>query len=117
MVAQSTVLAYEAVKSLDTATLTGTYQAIGAASTHPARVFKIVNNSNVLVTISTDGITDHDIIPASTFVLYDIGSNRGHPAPELNIPPTQFYAKGSSGTGLVYVIILYANTPNPGIPI
>lgn len=117
MVAQSTVLAYESIKSIDSATFTGSYQAIGSASTHPARIFKIVNNSNVDVTISTDGINDKDFLPASTFVLYDIGTNRGNSASEINLPPTQFYAKSGAGTGSVYVVIMYANTPNPGIPL
>ena len=117
MVAQSTVLTYEAIKSIDSATFTGSYQAIGSASSHPSRIFKIVNNSNAGVTISIDGINDHDFLPASTFVLYDIGTNRGNSASEINLPPTQFYAKGSMGTGSVYVVVLYANTPNPGIPL
>jgi hypothetical protein len=116
MVAQSTVIAYEPIKSIDSSTFTGSYQAIGSASTHPCRIFKIVNDSNMAVTISTDGTTDQDFLPAGTFVLYDLGTNRGNPASEACLPPTQFYAKGSSGTGLVYVVILYANTPHFNIP-
>lgn len=117
MVANSTVIKYETIKSIDSASFTGSYQAVGVASTHPCRVFKIVNNSNIAVTVSTDGIHDHDFIPAATFVLYDVGTNRGNSAPELNLPPTQFYVKAAAGVGLVYVVIIYADTPAPTIPL
>jgi hypothetical protein len=115
---QSTVIAYEAIKSIDSATFTGSYQAIGTATAHEGRIFKIVNNSNVGVTISTDGSTDMDFIPASTFVLYDLGTNRGNPTASLVLQKgTQFYIKASSGTGLVYVVVVYGNTPTQTIPI
>ena len=58
--------------------------------------------------ISTDGVTDHDIVPANTFVLYDVGTNKSTPVPSLELPPTQFFAAGEAGTGLVYVVTLYA---------
>lgn len=117
MAANSTAILFETIKSIDSATFTGSYQAIGAPTTHPSRVFKIVNNSSVGITVSYDGVHDQDFIPASTFVLYDIGTNRGNSSPELNLAPTQFYAKASAGTGLVYVVVLYANTPAMTIPL
>jgi len=117
MGSQSTVIKYETLRSIDSASFTGSYQAIGSAFSHPARIFKIVNNSNVGVTISTDGINDNDFIPASTFVLYDVGTNKGDASPEFNLPPLQFYAKGSAGTGKVYVVILYAYSPSLNIPL
>ncbi len=117
MVAQSTKIVYEALKSIDSATLTGSYQPIGSPSTHPARIFKIVNGSSVVITISTDGSTDQDVLPAGTFVLYDIGTNKGQSAPEFCLPPTQFYVKGTAGTGLIYVVVLFADTPQMNIPL
>lgn len=115
---QSTVISYETIKSIDSATFTGAYQAIGTATSHEARIFKIVNNSNVGVTISVDGTTDGDFIPASTFVLYDLGTNRGNPTSSLVLQnKTQFYVKGAAGTGLVYVVVLYGNTPSQTIPL
>lgn len=116
MVANSTVLAFEPLKSIDSATFTGAYQAVGLPSTHPARIFKIVNDSTSPVTLSLDGVTDMDYLPSTTFSLYDVGTNRGNSAPEICVPPTQFWVKGASGTGLVYVVVLYANTPYQKIP-
>lgn len=115
---QSTVITYEALKSIDSATFTGAYQAIGAATSHEARIFKIVNASNIGVTISLDGSTDMDFIPPSTFVLYDLGTNRGNPTASLVLQKgSQFYIKAAAGTGLVYAIVMYGNTPTQTIPL
>lgn len=115
---QSTVVTYEAVKSINSSTFTGAYQAVGTATTHEARIFKIVNNSNVGVTVSLDGTNDMDFVPASTFVLYDLGTNRGNPTASLVLQAgTQFYVKAAAGTGLVYVVVLYGNTPSQTIPL
>ena len=67
----------------------------------------MVNNSSVLVTVSIDGATDIDVAPANSFWLYDEGK-AGHSAQIPALPAgTQFYVKGSAGTGLVYLITQY----------
>lgn len=113
---QSTALVYDTIRSLDTASLSGSYLLIGSALSFQGRIIKIVNASNVSVTISTDGVNDMDIIPAGSFSLYDAGTNRGNDSPCLAFPKgTAFYAKGSVGTGSVYVVCLYGytNSQNP----
>lgn len=114
---QSTTLFFETLKSLDSATLSGSYLPIGTALTHEARILKIINNSTVAITISTDGSTDMDFLPIGSFVLYDAGTNRGNASQSMAFPKgTQFYAKGSVGTGSVYLTVLYGNTPTQTIP-
>lgn len=116
---QSTALAYDPIKSFDSATLTGSYQLLGAVTAHEARLYKLVNNSNVSVLISIDGgTTDHDVVPAGTFVLYDVGTNKGGSSPGLQLPKgTQFMLKGAAGVGLIYAVVLYANTPTQTLPL
>lgn len=104
-------LAWEALRSIDSATFTGSYQALGAKLAHSSYICKLVNNSNVLVTISIDGTTDIDIAPANSFWLYDeskVGPSGGaFPA----LPQgTQFYVKGSAGVGSVYLVTQYIIT-------
>lgn len=111
MGSQATQVAYQAMQSINSSTFTGSYLPIGSAFTLPSRIFKIVNDSNVAVTISTNGTTDQDFVPPSTYVLYDVCTNRGNPSPAMELPPTQFYAKGTSGTGSVYVVSLYGLNP------
>lgn len=112
----STILQYETLRSLDSATLAGSYLPIGTPLADAARILKIVNVSNVTVTISTDGTNDMDILPGGSFVLYDAGTNRGNAAPCMTFAKgTQFYAKGSVGVGLIYLVSLYGYT-NPQTP-
>lgn len=109
------VLLPEALRSIDSASFTGSYQTLGTPLDHPARLIKFVNNSNVDVTISWDGSTDHDFLPASSAVVYDVATNRqaiSGVGQLLIADQTQFYASGGAGggnSGSVYLIVLYAN--------
>jgi hypothetical protein len=104
----TTKLRYEALRSVNTATLAGTYVPFGLPLANRTYIFKIVNNSNQLLTISLDGVTDEDIIPPGSFILYDVESNKSLNADDLFLPQgTQFYVKGAAGVGLVYLVVLY----------
>ena len=106
----STRIAWETLRSIDSATFTGSYQALGTPFAHPSYICKLVNNSTVLVTISIDGINDMDVAPASSFWLYDegkVGLSSGYPA----IPAgTQIYIDGAAGTGNIYLVTQYIVT-------
>lgn len=92
--------------SIDSATFTGSYQALTAIP-FAACLVKFVNNSNALATVSWDGITDHDILPGGSFSLYDINTNAGT-SRGLWVPQgTIFRVKGAasvSNAGLFYVV-------------
>lgn len=100
-------IAWETLRSIDSATFTGSYQALGTPLAHPSYICKLVNNSTVLVTISIDGINDIDIAPANSFWLYDeskAGLNAAFPA----LPQgTQILVKAAAGTGSVYLVSQY----------
>jgi hypothetical protein len=100
-------IAWETLRSIDSATFTGVYQNLGTPLVHPSYICKLVNNSTSLVTISIDGINDMDVAPASSFWLYDegkVGLSSALPAlPE----GTQIMVKGSAGTGSVYLVSQY----------
>ncbi len=103
----SSRITWETLRSIDSATLTGSYQALGVPLDHASYILKLVNNSSVLVTISIDGINDIDVAPANSFWLYDegkVGSNSAYPA----LPQgTQIMVKGSAGVGLIYLVNQY----------
>ena len=115
---QSNQALFQPLKSISSATFTGSYQALGTVLSAPARLIKIVNNSTVVVTISYDGgITDHDFIPIGSFTLYDFGTNRATSANALDLPKgTQVSIKGNAGTGSVYLVSVSAYTPSATIP-
>jgi len=101
---------WEPLRSIDSATFTGSYQALGTPLAHPSYILKLVNNSSVLVTISIDGITDIDIAPANSFWLYDEGKSGVSSAYPAISTGTQVYVKGSAGTGSVYLVSQYIIT-------
>ncbi len=101
-------LVYDVMRSRDSATFTGTYQTLGSALSFNCSIVKIVNNSGVLITVSTDGINDHEILPASSFTLYDITTNSNQQGDSIYVPKgTQYYVKGTASTGLVYLVTQY----------
>ncbi len=115
---QSNRIKFEALRSFNTATFTGSYQAFGVVLSSPARILHMINSSNVGATISFDGGTsDHVFIPAGSFVLYDFGTNKGTSADALDLPKgTGIMIKGSAGVGLVYAMVAAAFTPTQDIP-
>ena len=98
----------ETLRSFNSTGLTGTLQALGTPLGFPSSILKIVNNSTSLVTISWDGVNAHDILPASSFALYDICSDTQREEGLYIAQGTQFYVSGSAGTGLIYLASFYA---------
>lgn len=101
-------LFYEPLRTIDSATFTGNYQAIGSSLAHPATLVKLVNASNVLITLSTDGVNDCDVARATSSFVYDLTANTPSNGDDAVFFPQgmQFYVKGSSGTGLVYLVVI-----------
>lgn len=96
----------------DTSGLTGSYAALnGTGVEAPLKVLKMYNASDVLVTISLDGSTDHDVIPSGGTFILDVQAN-GHGWNGGNhswrIRDNQIiYGKGSAGAGNLYIIGYY----------
>jgi len=100
-------IAWETLRSIDSATLVGAYLAVGIPLANPSYILKMVNNSNVLVTISIDGIQDIDVLPANSFWLYDegkVGSMSSLPSMPAG---TQIFVKGAAGIGSIYLVTQY----------
>ena len=91
------------LKSIDSASFTGSYQALGTALENAVRIIKLTNNSTVLVTVSWDGINDHEILPAGSFLLLDASANKENSGVCEISQGTQFLVKASAGTGSVYL--------------
>jgi len=100
----TTRVAWETLRSINSTTLTGSYQALGTPLANASYKLKLVNNSTSLVTISIDGINDIDVAPASSFWLYDEDVTQNHEGVPAG---TQIYVKGSAGTGLIYLVSKY----------
>lgn len=104
----SQLVAVDGLRSLSSGSVSGTYNTIGTPFTHLMRLLKIINNSNKDVTISFDGINDNDFIPAGGFSLYDLTTNKSDQDILFIFRiGTQVYAKGTAGTGDIYVVAIY----------
>jgi|SRR5690349_4981725 len=107
MPALSTVLLPDTIRSIDSASFTGNYQTVGTPLSHGARIVKFTNLSNVTATLSWDGVNDNEVLPANSFVLIDVsGARENSQYIEVQVG-TQFYAKGSAGTGSFYISVYY----------
>jgi hypothetical protein len=103
----STALYPEPLRLINSATLAGSYLPVGTPFVHPIRLMKMTNNSNVDVTVSWDGVTDHEILVAGSFLLIDVSSNK-EAALAFDISQnTQLYVRGASGAGNIYVSAYY----------
>lgn len=107
---------YGLLGSVDTSTLSGSFVPIGIPFQYPTGIVKLVNNSNMLLTVSIDGQTPVDVLPPNSFFLYDITSNLPNGLQGAYFPQgTQFYVNGNAGTGSVYITSLFI-VPTAAIP-
>jgi hypothetical protein len=101
------------LSSINSATFTGAYQLLTPAAglANPAIMLHLVNDSNVSVTISYDGVGDHDYLLPST----DRELNFQNNASPQNFAAalaqgTKIYVKGAAGAGLVLLSGWYSPT-------
>jgi hypothetical protein len=92
--------------SLGSGSVSGTYAAINSAGLpNPCSILRIINNSNKDVTVSFDGINDHEFVPTLTSVHLSLQSNAQPNTLSAVIPQgTIVYIKGTTGTGTVYLV-------------
>lgn len=98
----------EPMRSINSASFTGSYQALGSVLSHPSRKLIFVNNSGVLVTVSWDGVNDAFPLLAGSTVILDENDGAVASCVYVTSAGTQFYVKGSASSGLVYISTFYA---------
>jgi hypothetical protein len=104
-------LTWELLRSLDTSTMASStiYYNVGIPLLYPSYKLKMVNNSNVLVTVSIDGVHDYDVCPGGSFWLYDETQSQINAGNAPAIPAnTQISVKSATaGVGLIYLVSQY----------
>ncbi len=100
-----------ALSSIDSATFTGSYQLLSATKGIPAAciIIRIVNDSNRDVTVSYDGVNDHEFVPSLSSVVLNFQTN-AQPSPLVSClsAGTKIYVKGAVlGTNSVYLAGYY----------
>lgn len=97
--------------SFDSASLSPTYQSVNAATNglpFALVILKIVNDATTAVTISYNGVDDHDYAPLSGQFIYDYQTNKEFESDKsLLSKGTQVYVKGTAGVGTIKLIGWY----------
>jgi hypothetical protein len=101
----------EPLRSLASGSISGTYAGIGTSFANPVRIFWVQNDTDVTLTFSFDGLTDHFVLPSEGFVLLDITSNNALPVGAIYFAEGQrLYVKGSPTVDAVYLSVFYGTT-------
>ena len=102
------------MKSIDSSTFSGAYQAVNTGLDDSCFMVKYINNSTVDITISWDGINDHDFAPAHSAFVADFQTNH-QPTNEVALARKGqiIYVKGSAGTGKFYLAAYTQPQTNP----
>jgi len=72
----SNIVRFDAVRSVASVDITGSYTPLGTPFTHSMRVLHFINDTNGTYMISFDGTTDNVPILADGFSLYDLTSDQ-----------------------------------------
>lgn len=84
----------DTLRSVAFGSITNTYAALGTPLGHQTRIIHFINDTDAGVFISTDGTNNMLYIPAGSFILYDLTTNRESAASTFVFAVgTQFYIK------------------------
>ena len=98
----------EVLRTLAFGAISGVYAGIGSALLNPARILYLVNDTDVLLTFSFDGINDHFVVASNGFLLIDVTSNMTLTGGALSIAQGQrIYVKGAPTSGTAYLTTFY----------
>jgi hypothetical protein len=111
-------ISWEIIRFFDSSTISSsaTYYNVGGPLLFPSYKLKMFNNSDILVTVSIDGINDHDVAPSTSFWLYDesqalISLSNSPAVPsgtQISVRYPDYVA--TPGTGLIYLVSQYLIT-------
>lgn len=96
--------------SIASSTVTSSYQPINPNGFEGAAFFfRIFNDTNETITISYDGINDHEIMITDAIYETPTTQNNGLPSGKVALFPIgqKVYVKGTGGTGSVYLSGFY----------
>jgi hypothetical protein len=106
-------VAWELLRTFDTSTIASgiVFYNVGGPLLYPSYKLKMVNASNILVTVSIDNVHSYDVCPPNSFWLYDEMQAQLNTASSPSIPAgTQIsvnYPTGTAGSGLIYLVSQY----------
>lgn len=118
MSVNSSLILYDALRTLGFASITSAYALVGAPVGVPIRIIYFNNTTNQDILVSFDGVEDHTIVPASSAIVFDYCSNRsdqaGYAEQQINTPILARAPNGNPTSGSFYATIIYVSTKGQG---
>lgn len=105
------VAVIDTIRSLDFGSISGTYAPVGTALQHITRLICFTNSTNGDMFVSIDAVNDNLFLPANTFKLFDLSTNRAEYNTLWGFPEKlQFFVKQSTAptAGTFYIECIYA---------
>ena len=104
---ESSICAFDTERTT-VAPFTGSYQVLGTPLTRNPVIMVFDNQSTVAVEVSADGTNTWHTFPAGEAYVLDLRANHGN-AQNYTVPiGTQFWVRGTGGTGQFSLSINYA---------
>lgn len=113
-------VAFEPLRILDFSEITdSSYTLVGSTFVNPVRMLKVYNDTNAVLIVSYNGISDHDYLPAGgSGYIYDYGANQSSKAGLLDQPALLGvwvkYFSSAPTSGQVAVVDIYASQGGQG---
>lgn len=104
---------FDALRSVAFGSITSSYVIVGAVLPSPAVSVAFKNNTNGVILVSTDGVTDMLVYPGLSYGVYDVRTNAPNATDYLLSEGTPFLVKysGSAPTsGSFYIEVMLAQT-------
>lgn len=96
------------MRVIDASTFNGSFLPVSDAVDEPIRIARFINDTDQDVTVSWDGVQNHDFVPAKTALTLDVTSNKTDEGGYFIAVGTQFFVSASVGTGF-FNIALYGS--------
>ena len=104
---------FEILREIGFASISGSYSGVGLPFLNPIRILHFVNETDVSLYVSMNGVDNHVVVPGNSFALYDLTANRASAGGILEQPQgDRVYVKAKSGLptlGDFSVIATYAS--------
>jgi hypothetical protein len=106
----SQIVSYDPLRSLAFGSISGTYAKVGGALLNPVRIICLTNTTDGDATVSIDGTNAVLVVPAGSFKLFDLCTNRLRVSQYWVVPAgTQFFVASSASLskGAFYIECLW----------
>lgn len=103
-------VSFEPLRDIAEGAIGADFVAVGTPLAHSSVILTITNTTDVFITVSFDGVTEHAGIPSDTIRTWNFSSNTNATSFQLLMAQgTTVYVRGAPTVGAVYVETCYSS--------